>query len=313
MSGQAVSVVTGGATGFIGRAVTQRLSALTCSVYTAGRNVGSSSSATATNASDFSFDPSSPELLAAWLQDVSPAHLVHAAGRASVADSMQEPHADFLANVSGTASVLEAIRLSGLDIRAYLLSSAAVYGNPPVLPVPETSPTHPLSAYGFNKVMSEITARKYASLFGMRVTILRVFSVIGPEQRRLLPFELWSRAKTESKITLRGSGTESRDFLHVDDLAAAVAQLTERAAAPDLEILNLGSGVETVTAEIATAVRARVAPSKEIECLNQELAGDPVRWRADVARLKAEIPTWRPRDFMSALEDCLDVWDKDDE
>jgi nucleoside-diphosphate-sugar epimerase len=144
------------------------------------------------------------------------------------------------------------------------------------------------------------------------VSILRVFSVLGPSQRRLLPFELWQQAVTSEQVTLRGTGSESRDFLHVEDLANALLALLDRPGQPLHEVLNLASGVETTTGELAAIVRSLFAPQAEILFLGKESPENPLRWCADIGRLREVLPSWQPRSVDLALEQCGHGWARAD-
>lgn len=300
------ALVLGGSTGFIGRAISKCLSERGVTVHTLDR--GNAAHTSLTRPAPSGFDWTNPETLVDVLRTVEPTHVVHAVGSASVGQSMENPADDFQANVECFRIVLEAVRRSALQTRVTLLSSAAVYGDPLELPISEAQDVRPISTYGFDKAMAEILARCYSEMYQVQTTVLRVFSVVGPEQHRLLPFELWSRAIAEPVISLQGSGQESRDFLHVDDLAFAVALLTERAAAPHHEVLNVASGIEVTTRTVATLIRDHTAPDKLIEYGGHRRASDPSRWRADISQLRREIPDWSPRVIQDVLSSCCDSW-----
>lgn len=295
-------VVVGGARGFIGRGITRSLARHAFHVRTLDRSPRPPGD-------DLSSDSDSVAVqLAALLNHVEPSCIIHAIGSASVAASMNNPDRDFRANVEAFRELLEVVRSSGSTARVMLMSSAAVYGDPVILPVSESHEPAPISTYGHHKMLAELVGKCYAEIYGLGVTALRVFSVVGGEQTRLLPYELWERARNAPTISLQGSGRESRDYLHIDDLADAVSLLCRRETAPPFEVLNLASGTEVTTAEIAAAIGAQVAPGKQVTMLGQPRSGDPARWCADVSRLKQALPAWSPRPPVQAILDCCDDW-----
>lgn len=232
--------------------------------------------------------------------------LLHAAGAASVADSLNEPVEDFRASALTFANVLESVRRAQIQPTIILPSSAAIYGNPRELPVLENAPIAPISPYGFNKAATELLAREYAECFGFNIVIARLFSVFGVRQRRLIVWEIFHQLVDEETVTLQGSGKEIRDFLHVNDVCAAFLQLT-RAAAGCVAV-NVAGGREISMLDIARTLRAMVAPDKEIICRGLARPGDPLRWVADIQLLQKLAPDWQAHDFNDALESVVEEW-----
>ena len=142
---------------------------------------------------------------------------------------MSDPGDDFRINTSMTFETLEAVRTQVPDCHFLLASSAAVYGEPPSLPVTEDAPLRPLSPYGFHKMQAEAMCREYAALHGLTTTALRIFSAYGPGLRRQVLWDICHKALTSPPVRLHGTGSESRDFVFVDDIAAAFA-FSSRAA-----------------------------------------------------------------------------------
>ena len=249
------------------------------------------------------------ETVASFAPDV----LLHAAGAASVGASLTHPLDDLRASVLTWANVLDAVRRSGARPLLLFPSSAAVYGDSPVLPARETAAARPISPYGFHKAACELLAREYAECFQMRVVVCRLFSVFGEAQRRLLVWELYRQFASDAPVVwLEGTGEETRDYLHVEDAAAAMLELAAGLAGErgrgGSTVVNVASGEATRVADLAERVRALVAPGKEVRCRGRARAGDPQRWLADTTLLRTLATRWRPTPFAQRLERCVAAW-----
>jgi UDP-glucose 4-epimerase len=250
--------------------------------------------------------------LAPIVAAAKPDVVFHAAGSASVGSSVSAPWDDFRAAVVSWANLLDGVRRSGRLPLVVFPSSAAVYGNPADLPVLESAPIAPISPYGYHKAACELLAREYADCFGVRVLVVRVFSVFGPAQRRLLVWDLYQQAIADGPdMWLEGTGQESRDYLHVDDLSALILGLaaTVQDGAASVTTVNAGRGEETPVLKMAEHVRwAAGRPVKSICCRGYSRPGDPRRWRADTTQLKNHLPNWQPRPLRGQIEGCVRRW-----
>lgn len=222
----------------------------------------------------------------ALLTAQQPAAVVHLAGAASVPNSIADPAADFQGSIALTQRLLEAIRRTRFGIRVIYFSSAAVYGDPAILPIDEQAALRPLSPYGFHKAMTEMLLREYAQLHSVPACSLRVFSAYGPGLRRQLLWDVLQKARSSSQVVLNGTGLESRDFVHVHDVARAALQVL-RYGEFDGSAYNVGSGVETTVALVADSVMQTAGVAGQPIFSGQTRAGDPLRWRADISRLHA--------------------------
>jgi UDP-glucose 4-epimerase len=180
---------------------------------------------------------------------------------------MSDPRADFEASVTVTADLLEQIRQHAPTCRTVCISSAAVYGDPDRLPITEDGPIQPISAYGFHRRMCEELCEEYAGLFELPVATARVFSAYGPGLRRQIVWDICRRALSDPAIELRGTGDESRDFIHGSDVGRALAVLIRRAPCRG-EAYNVASGVE-------------VPPPVQFSGVQNP--GNPSNWRAAIA------------------------------
>ena len=252
-----------------------------------------------------------PGDVADLIRDFLPDVLVQAAGSASVGASLENPLHDFRGSVQTCAEFLDAVRRSGRNPLVVIPSSAAVYGNPAFLPVSEEASLQPISPYGFHKAASELLAREFSKCFGLKIMICRFFSVFGPAQRRLLVWELYQQlAGPEQTTWLAGTGEETRDFLHIEDLTTALLGLIENspAAARECLVVNIASGTETSVLTLAETLRDLVAPEKQISCRGHLRENDPLRWWADTDRLQTLLPSWQPRPLRDALKLCIADW-----
>ncbi|MEO8350667.1 MAG: NAD-dependent epimerase/dehydratase family protein [Chthoniobacteraceae bacterium] len=220
------------------------------------------------------------ELLATANPDVC----VHAAGRASVALSMEDPAADFRDGVVLAFALLDAIRRRAPGCRFILLSSAAVYGNPSSLPISESHPVAPLSPYGFHKRQCELLIEEFARVYAVPALAVRIFSAYGPGLRRQVVWDIFARTLTKGRLSLHGTGAESRDFIHAADVARGLVLLAEKAPAQG-EIYNLATGRETTINELARLLLPILGANLEPEFDGCSTPGDPVNWRADVTPL----------------------------
>lgn len=230
------------------------------------------------------FDLADLEPIVALVGDVRPDVIVHLAAPASVPESITDPLGDLLAHVTPTANVLEAIRRTSPSTRFLLISSAAVYGNPALLPVSEDAPLTPISPYGFHKVQQEFLVDQYAVLHGVRACKARVFSTYGERLRRLAVWEITRRALA-SDPEVYGTGEEGRDYLDVADVAIAVRCVAERADFCG-EAINIASGEEVSIAALAAEIFRLVGLAGTPRFTGRALAGSPTRWCADVTRLR---------------------------
>ncbi len=226
-----------------------------------------------------------PEL-AAFVRELQPEATIHCAGRASVPLSLEDPAADFHANTLLTFELLDLLRKEAPRSRFVLLSSAAVYGNPATLPVTEAHPVAPLSPYGFHKHQCELLCREFAEVFGLSTFAVRIFSAYGPGLRRQVIWDICSRLLSEKSLRLHGTGDESRDFIHAADVARGIAALVENADARG-ECYNLAAGEETTIRDLATRLGCILGVSTPFEFSGETRAGDPLNWRADIARAAA--------------------------
>ena len=210
---------------------------------------------------------------------------VFAGGNGSVPFSIENPEIDFQLNTHTVDSVLVAMRKHSPECRFIHISSAAVYGSPSKLPIDENETVKPLSPYGWHKYLSECLCRKYHSLYGMRTSSIRVFSVFGERLRKQLFWDIFQKIKKSRDILLFGSGKESRDFIYISDLVQAI-DCVLRNGAFKAEAVNVASGEEITIRTAATAFCRLYDPALRVSFTNEVKPGDPSNWWADISRLR---------------------------
>jgi UDP-glucose 4-epimerase len=247
--------------------------------------------------------------------------VLHCAARSLVPESVREPALYYTENVGGGIALLEAMRLAG--VRQLVISStAAVYGVPGAVPIPEDAPLRPINTYGETKRTLETAAGWYARAYGLRPIALRYFNVAGASERNgerhdpethLIP-NLLNAVEGGKPFTLTGvdyptrDGTTIRDYLHVLDLAEAHRLALEATAGdagtsgePGLLALNLGSGAGFGVREVIAATEAVVDRKIEVREAPRR-GGDPPELVAKIERAR-EVLGWAP--LRSSLEEMV--------
>ena len=181
--------------------------------------------------------------------------VVYAAGNSVPAADEHHP-GRAAAEVTPLVSVLESVRRAPGASLIFLSSGGAVYGEPDVIPVPETHELRPLSVYGAAKAACETYLRYYARRHGVNATSLRCGNAYGPGQLpgrgQGLVGELIHAGEEGRTVEIWGDGSVRRDYIHVTDVAHAIAALCGR---PDLPLaVNVGSGQATSVLEVVALV-----------------------------------------------------------
>lgn len=223
---------------------------------------------------------------ASLLGTLKPDICINCSGAANVGLSFQDPHGDFMLNASLVHDLLEAIRTRSPATKLVNLSSAAVYGNPQTVPVPEDAPNAPISPYGWHKLTAENLNRQYAQCFGIQTLSLRPFSVYGPNLRKQLFWDIFQKSQSSDQIVCPGTGDETRDFIYVKDMAESIALCIDRATF-DGRAINVANGEAITIRRAVETLLAAIGWSGRLEFNGVVREGDPLRWTADISRLKA--------------------------
>lgn len=209
---------------------------------------------------------------------------VHCAGRASVDLSVTDPESDFRSSVDMTFNLLDMLRRYSPKCKVIFLSSAASYGDSQTLPMRESHPASPVSPYGFHKFISEQICKEFFTVYSMPTVVARIFSAYGPGLRRQVIWDICLKAMTQPVLRLLGTGNESRDFVHARDIARSIILLTEKAPCRG-EVYNVGSGIESSILELARLVLSQMKKDMPIEFHGRVPTHTPVNWRADIGQL----------------------------
>jgi len=282
------AVVTGGA-GFIGSHVVDALVARGDEVhvvdnFATGRRENLNAAATL-----HEHDIRQP--LAAIFDELKPEVVVHLAAQADVGTSVLQPVLDAEVNVLGTLSVLEAARPHGAQV-VFSSTGGAIYGECE-RPAPEEHPRQPLSPYGTAKLAAEEYLATWNRLHGTSHVTLRFANVYGPRQLAKLEGGVVAiftdRLRAGEGVTIFGDGEQTRDFVFVGDVVAAVLAAIGR----DGNTFNVGTGTETSVNALFEAFRRVAGADGEPEYAAAR-PGEILRSVLDVSLAERELG-WRPQ------------------
>jgi UDP-glucose 4-epimerase len=227
--------------------------------------------------------------------EAKPEIVFHLAAQIDVRRSLEDPAFDAAINVGGTANLLEAIRVAGAPRLVFVSTGGAIYGEGAgkQLPLDESAPIEPFSAYGQSKFAAEGYLALYERLYDLSGVSLRLGNVYGPRQDPLgeagVIAIFCGRLRAGERPTVFGDGRQTRDYIYVGDVvAAALAAAESDASGP----INIGSGIETDVLELA----AQLAEIDGAEGFEPELAppraGEVQRIALDASRAEREL-AWR--------------------
>jgi UDP-glucose 4-epimerase len=295
VKGQSV-LITGGA-GFIGSHVVERLVAMGANVRVLD-NLSTGHRSNLDSVADqiewIEADARDQRVLRDAILGVSA--VVHLAAIPSVPQSIAAPADTHSVNYGATMAVLEAMRQADVS-RILYASSAAVYSPTNPAPHAETDFPDPSSPYGVDKLSSEFLLKAYARLHGIRPTALRFFNVYGERQDPQSAYSgvisiFASRISAGESITVHGDGTQSRDFVYVQDLARILVDLVDHDDLPP--IINVGKGRSETLKDLITALEHATGRTADVT-YGVPRAGDIPHSQADDHHLRALGYTdWTP-------------------
>ena len=235
--------------------------------------------------------------------------VLHFAALSLVGESVEQPGRYYRANVVGTLNLLDAMQKTGVS-RLVFSSTAAVYGEPEEVPIPENAPTLPTNPYGGSKLAADQLIGFYADAHGLSATSLRYFNVAGASdslgedhepETHLIPLVLEAAIGEREDVKIFGTdyptddGTAVRDYIHVEDLGRA--HLLALGAAGEAEtgehrVYNLGNGSGFSVREVVEVAReVTERPIEGVEAPRR--AGDPPVLVASSEKIRADLG-WTP-------------------
>jgi UDP-glucose 4-epimerase len=245
--------------------------------------------------------------------------VLHFAAKSLVAESMTDPAKYWAGNVLTSVRLLDAVARHGTP-RLVFSSTAAVYGEPDQVPIPESAATRPTSTYGATKLAIDHAITSYATAHGFAAVSLRYFNVAGAHGRfgerhtpetHLIPIVLQVAHGQRDEVRIYGTdwptedGTCVRDYIHVTDLADAHLLALEHAVPGEHRIYNLGNGTGFSVRQVIDTCR-EVTGHPIPATVTDRRAGDPATLVAASERAQADLG-WKPE--RPTLETMItDAW-----
>ena len=255
-------------------------------------------------------DLADSELVKRVIEQYSIEAVMHFAASLLVSESMQDPRKYFWNNVVNTLRLLDVMLDTGVKHLVFS-SSAATYGDPQIVPIPESHPTLPVNPYGETKLCMERAMKWYGVAFGLRWMALRYFNASGadPEagigeqhhpETHLIPLVIEAALGRRPAVQVYGTdyptpdGTAIRDYIHVSDLAEAhVRALRHLLEGGESGALNLGTGEGSSVRAIIHAV-GKLCDGRVPFRDEPRRAGDPPVLVADPSKAR-KLLNWEPK------------------
>jgi UDP-glucose 4-epimerase len=312
-------LVTGGA-GYVGSVCCAELLKRGCSVEVIDNLSTGHADAPPANVKIHQFDLGNVGALSALLSSEHFDAVFHFAAKALIPESVTNPGAFFCSNVASSIAMLEVLRKYG--IRKFIFSSsAAVYGSPSTVPIPEDHSKQPTNAYGESKLVLEQVLKWYASAYGWTVVAFRYFNACGggPDwgerhdpETHIIPLLLQTASGRREYFDIYGTdyptpdGTCLRDYVHVIDIAEAHILALQKLQSPGYYAYNIGTGTSYSVKQICEA--AAEVTGRRIKIRNaQRRLGDPAILCACPNKLVDEFG-WQPK-HSSLREIITGAWE----
>lgn len=257
------------------------------------------------------------------IQKYNPSAVIHFAAYAYVGESVENPGKYYHNNVSGTITLLEALRDHGID-QFVFSSTCATYGEPHEIPIPESHPQLPINPYGASKLMIERILQDFDMAHKIRSISLRYFNAAGadPEseigedhepETHLIPLVLEVAAGNLPYVTVFGDDYETidgsciRDYIHVTDLASAhLLALNALEEGATTTAYNLGNGKGFSVKDVINISQDITGRNIAVE-IGSRREGDPPCLVGNAQRIQRELK-WNPR-FISLESIIKTAWD----
>ena len=254
-------------------------------------------------------DLANKELLSTIMSDHNIDGVIHLAAHSLVGESMADPGKYYLNNTAYGLKLLEAMVENGVELLVFS-STAAVYGEPEVIPIAEDHPLNPTSTYGESKLFFEQIMERYRQIYDLKYVSLRYFNAAGADpgaeigeahdpETHLIPLVLQKVLGEREELYIFGNdypttdGTCVRDYIHVTDLADShiLALQALKQGLPG-RIYNLGNGQGYSVKEVIETA-SRVTGTEIDYEIGSRRAGDPAVLVASSEKIRQELD-WEP-------------------
>jgi len=303
-------LVTGGA-GFIGSCVVDRL-------VGAGHHVTVIDNLSRGNRANLAHAGPAVQFVHADLRDpnlkgivseAAPEVILHLAAQIDVRASVSDPLNDADINILGTINLAEAARTAGVRKIVFTSSGGSIYGDPDRLPVTEDTPINPLSPYAVAKMSGELYLNAYSQLHGVQCTHLALANVYGPRQDphgEAGVVAIFVQALLHGRpTTVFGDGTNTRDYIHVNDVATAF--LLSAGTTGDRRRYNIGTGKQTTDRDLHTRIAGALGVPDHPHAASARL-GDLRASALDPSRAHHELG-WQPsHDLTTGIQTTIDYF-----
>jgi len=228
----------------------------------------------------------------------------HQAAQPGVRVSISDPFKTYSTNINGTLNVLLASRDAGVKKMVYA-SSSSVYGNDVSRPTNEDCETKPISPYGVSKLATEHYCRVCGELYGLKIVMLRYFTVFGPRQRPDMAIRKFAGLMSSGgSAKIYGDGEQTRDFTFISDAVDANILAMEKSAA-DGEKLNIGGGSSVTVNQVLSRMR-KYFPDSPTPMYQDVQQGDVDHTLSDNSKA-GRLLGWKPSvDFDEGLKEFMD-------
>lgn len=211
----------------------------------------------------------------------------HFASNPDIAKAMHQPDIDFWEGTYLTQNILEAMRLNGIK-KIIFASGSGVYGDTGLLRVSEDhGPLLPISTYGAGKLAAEALICSYCHMFDMTGRVYRLANVVGPRQTHGVAYDFIHRLrKDRCKLRILGDGTQSKSYIHVDDVLDAIF-VTDMGSAEQYDCFNVATDEYVTVKEIADLVVEELG--MQVGQVEYELTGGKRGWKGDVPVVRFDL------------------------
>ncbi len=233
-------------------------------------------------------------------------YVFHLAALVSVPESIKNPVLTENINVIGTLNILNAAVKQKVK-KVIFISSAAIYGNNPIIRKKEDMLPEPRSPYAITKLSGEYYCNMYKENYGLKTSVVRFFNVFGPRQdptsqyAAVIPI-FTSNAINRTALKIFGDGKQTRDFIYVKDVVTAISLVADKG----IGVYNIGLGKSVTINKLAKNIIKITNSTSKIE-YTKEREGDVKHSVADITKLKS-LGFVNKTDFEDSLKKTVDYF-----